>query len=85
MNKWNSVKDKLPTELDIEYICHCTHGNGGDLVIALIWGSEGWGQDNCDEVDWNKYVVDWMEMPVFPESEEKGFIRKLIDKCLGRK
>lgn len=62
--KWISVKDELPSEVDEQYICNCTHENDGELVIALIWDGEYWGEnDYCDDIDWNKCVTHWMKMP----------------------
>jgi hypothetical protein len=62
---WIDVKDRLPDEEGTQYICSCSHNykDEEDLVIALIWDDQGWGEDMVHFVDWNKYVNHWMPLP----------------------
>lgn len=63
MNEWIDVKNEMPKDADEQYICNCTHGNNGELVIALIWDGEYWSEFDGDAVNWVEHVTHWMHMP----------------------
>lgn len=63
---WISVKDELPKISEEQYVCHCTHEKGGELVIALIWDDGDWYETSKDNIDWNSHVKHWMPLPEPP-------------------
>ena len=63
--KWISVEGEMPEEINSQYICYCVHKNG-DLVIALIWDGEGWGEEGDDDTEWCQFVTHWMPLPQPP-------------------
>jgi len=68
MSEWISVKDRLPDEADEQYICYCTHlNNKSELVVALLWNGETWGECEHGGGVLNEYVTHWMPLPESPE------------------
>ena len=61
--KWIDIKLEQPTIPDAQYICNCTHENGGELVIALVWDGDCWIDFHDQDIDWTKYITHWMPMP----------------------
>lgn len=65
MTEWISVKERLPSETNTEYIC-CAQNSKTKIVLALIFSGEAFGR-NESSINWMEFITHWQPLPQPPK------------------